>query len=213
MSDHHRLPLYLLDHVLYPQSRLPLHVFEPKYKELAAHCLGQEVPFGVLLSEDEDMARTGCTADIEEVTREYDNGELDLVVVGRQRFQVLEVHQTTSYLTAEVSLIQEPQKSASSELRERAITQHMKLLEFAGRTVRPSVYEHAGEISYLLAQNAGMNSEQQQHLLELLTEDERMAYLVSYFEELLPQVEEAGAVRRRIHSNGHFKDFPTSADD
>ena len=208
MADQHQLPLFPLEQVLYPSGQLPLHIFEPRYKELAAYCLEENAPFGILLLVEDELVTTGCSADIDEILQEYDNGEMDILVRGSRRFQVLEVYDSDSYLTADISYIEEPPEDASPALRERAITQHMKLLELAGRTVRPSVYEDVQDVSYLLAQNAGMDNQQQQHLLELLTADERMTYLINYFEDLLPKMEEAGDLRRRIQSNGHFKDFP-----
>ena len=208
MADQHQLPLFPLEQVLYPSGQLPLHIFEPRYKELAAHCLEENAPFGILLLVEDELVTTGCSADIDEILQEYDNGEMDILVRGSRRFQVLEVHDSDSYLRADISYIEEPPEGASPALRERAITQHMKLLELAGRTVRPSVYEDVQDVSYLLAQNAGMDNQQQQHILELLTADERMTFLIEYFEDLLPKMEEAGDLRRRIQSNGHFKDFP-----
>ncbi len=209
MAAQHRLPLFPLDQVLYPNERLPLHIFEPRYKDLTTRCLDQDEPFGIVLMEDEQLGAMGCTANIKEVLKEYENGELDILVTGKERFEVLAVHESDSYLTADVTYVDEAGVSASSELRERVITLHMKLLELAGHKPRPSLYEDAPDISYLLAQNAGMNSRQQQQLLELITPDDRLAYLIEYFGELLPRVEEEGRLQRKVRSNGHFKDFPS----
>jgi len=84
----------------------------------------------------------------------------------------------------------------------------MKLLELAGRTVRPTLYEGVERLSFVLAQNAGLNTVQKQEVLELPSENERIEYLIRHFENLIPRIEQREDVRRRIRSNGHFKDFP-----
>jgi Lon protease-like protein len=202
------LPLFPLGLVLYPNERLPLHIFEPRYKEMIRYCLDEDAPFGIALFNDGKLADMGCTARIAEVVTRYEDGRLDIAVRGEVRFRVLQLAQERAYLTAVVETIEEPPEQPKKALKERAITQHMKLLELAGRTVRPSLYQDVQDLSFVLAQNAGLSPEQKQQVLEILTENDRIAYLVSHFEALIPRVEEMEDVRRRVQSNGHFKDFP-----
>lgn len=208
MAVVHSLPLFPLGVVLYPRERLPLHIFEPRYQELVGYCLETKERFGIVLFDDGETARVGCTARIHRVTERYADGRMDIVVQGERRFEIRDIFQERAYLTADVELIQEPASPPERDLKERAITQHMKLLELAGRTVRPSLYQDVAEVSYVMAHNAGLTLKQKQQVLELRTENERIAYLVEHFEELLPRVEQVEDVRRKIRSNGHFKDFP-----
>lgn len=209
MSVIRSLPLFPLGLVLYPQERLPLHIFEPRYKEMAQHCIREDQPFGVVLSEDEEVEEVGTTAHIARVINRYDDGRMDLLVVGQKRFRIDQIYEERSYLTADVETLEEAEEPVERGMRERAITQHMKLLELVGHTVRPSLYENVDRLSYLLAQNAGLEAQQKQRVLEMPSENERIAYLVRHFESLIPRVEEQESVRRRIQSDGHFKDFPS----
>ena len=202
------IPLFPLGLVLYPNERLPLHIFEPRYKEMVAYCEEEDAPFGIVLFDEGAMAQVGCTAYIERTINRYEDGRLDILVRGDARFRVLSVYDEEAYITADVEPISEPKQRAKRDLRERAITQHMKLLELAGRTVRPSLYQDVREVSYVLAHNAGLSTEQKQNVLELLTENERITYLIEHFEVLIPRVEQVEEVRRKIQSNGHLKDFP-----
>lgn len=208
MTLFHDLPLFPLGIVLYPRERVPLHIFEPRYKEMIEYCLDEERPFGVVLFDDGKIAEVGCTASVYRIVNRYSDGRLDIVVQGEERFRVQHIHQVRSFLTADVEKITEPREPVKSELKERAITQHMKLLELAGRTVRPSLYQDVREISFVLAHNAGLTLQQKQAVLEMVRENERIAYLVEHFENLIPRVEHMDDVRRKIQSNGHFKDFP-----
>lgn len=209
MSAIRSLPLFPLELVLYPRERLPLHIFEPRYKEMAQYCMREDRPFGVVLSEDEEIEEVGTTARIARVINRYDDGRMDLLVVGQKRFRIDQIYEERSYLTADVETLEETEEPVERGMRERAITQHMKLLELVGHTVRPSLYENVDRLSYLLAQNAGLEAQQKQRVLEMPSENERIAYLVRHFESLIPRVEEQESVRQRIQSDGHFKDFPS----
>lgn len=207
MSKRFLLPIFPLGVVLYPRERLPLHIFEPRFREMVRYCLEKEESFGVVLLDDEKVADVGCSARIRRVVQEYRDGRMDIMVRGEERFRILERFEDRAYPTAEVETFGEPRQPPQRELKERAITQHMKLLELAGRTVRPSVYERVREVSFVMAHNAGLTLRQKQTVLELLTENERIAYLVDHFEGLIPRVEEMEDLRRKLQSNGHFPDF------
>lgn len=202
------LPLFPLDHVLYPGERLSLHIFEERYKDLTAYCLEHDVAFGIVRSEGEQWADVGTTAKIERVLKRYEDGRMDLVVRGEERFCVEEVYEQGSYYTADVTIVEDEETPVDLDLKERVITQHMKLLELAGRTVRPDLYQDVDRLSFVLAQNSVLDAEQKQELLELRSENERIRYLIRHFESVIPRVEEQEGVQRRIRSNGHFKDFP-----
>jgi ATP-dependent Lon protease len=208
MATFESLPLFPLGLVLYPNEQLPLHIFEERYKDLTAYCLEHDVPFGIVRVDDGRLADVGTTARIERVVNEYDDGRMDIVVRGEERFTLNSVHERKSYMTADVNIFDIETKPVDSSLRERVITQHMKLLELAGRTVRPDLYSGVDALSFVLAQNAGLSGEQKQELLEIRDESDRIEFLIDHFEALIPRVEQKEDFRRKIRSNGHFKDFP-----
>ncbi len=208
MSQLLDLPLFPLNLVLYPGQRLPLHIYEPRYREMTLECLEHENPFGIILYEEGKMADVGCTADIRNVVQEYEDGRMDIIVEGSERFRVHEVRQERSYLTVDAETVTDADGETEDGLVQRAITQHMRLLELAGRTVRPNVYRGGTYVSFTIGPDAGLTLEQKQELLELRREDERILYLVRHFEDLIPIVERSEDMRRKISSNGHFQDLP-----
>lgn len=176
---------------------------------MVAYCLDDEEPFGVLLVNDGKMADVGCTAHIEQVVTRYDDGRLDIIVHGMQRFRIEEVFEDELYTTAAIEFLREPDEPIENNMRERVITQHMRLLELAGRKVRPSTYQNLTGVSFFIAHNAGLKPDQKQEVLELNSENERISYLAEHLEMLIPRVEEFEDVRKKVQSNGHFKDFPS----
>src|SRR5712675_1107995 len=126
------IPLFPLDVVLFPGTPLPLHIFEPRYKEMIGECLAQHQTFGVVRALEQGLAEVGCTAEILTVVKEYSDGRLDLVTEGRTRFKLLGVNQERSFLQAEVLLIDDEPGTSSQEEHSRAIQLHAELLAMAG---------------------------------------------------------------------------------
>ncbi len=209
MASIDSLPLFPLDLVLYPHEDRSLHIFEERYKALTEYCLEHDIVFGIVREEEGDRADIGTTARIDRVVNRYEDGRLDIVVRGEERFRIEQIHRQSGYDTADVALVEdEEEERMDLDLQERVITQHMKLLELAGRTVRPDLYENVDVLSFVLAQNAALSDEQKQEVLELRSENERIRYLIHHFESLIPRLEQQESMQRRIRSNGHFKDFP-----
>ena len=185
-----------------------MHIFEPRYKRMIRDCRAEDGRFGLVLLPGRTMAKVGCIARIEEVLREYSDGRLDIRVMGTTRFRVGQIRKKGPYLTCAYEPIEEAECISDRSRTERLITQHMKLLELAGRRVRPSMYEEADCLSYLIARNAGLDLKQKQALLEIPTEDERIGYLIQHMETFIPRVERIESLQQKIRSNGHFDEFP-----
>ncbi len=201
------LPLFPLGLVLFPGQAAPLHIFEPRYRELVRYCLEVEEPFGIVLAEGERLAEVGCTARIERVLRRHDDGRLDILVRGGERFRLGEVRQERAYLTARVEAFRSPGPGeVDAAVRERVITLHMKHLELSGEPLRPNIYEGAREVSFVVAQNAGLDLAGQQEVLATPTEQARLALLAAHLERVIPELEREREQARRIRSNGHLKE-------
>lgn len=202
------VPLFPLGVVLYPGESLPLHIFEDRYQALIGHCLETKSPFGIVLVQDDELEDIGCTALIRNVVKSYEDGRSEIVVEGGERFRVREIIEREPFISASVEEFGDTSETAGADMTERLIAQHIKLLEVAGRTPSPSRYEGRDPLSYFIAHNAGLTLDQKQDILELRAESERIAYLVRHLEAFIPAVEEAESIRRKVRTNGHFKDFP-----
>ena len=201
-----KLPLFPLKVVLYPGQPLPLHIFEPRYRLMVQECDRLERPFGVVLNLDDEVAQVGTTARIRKFLQVYEDGRKDILTVGEQRFRVVETFEDQPYLTAEIEPLLDPPETPNTPLRERAITQHMKLLELFGQQLRPTDYDKVEVLSYFLALNAGLDLPEKQKLLELEGENQRITWLVDHFETLIPRLREAEHLRERARSDGYYSD-------
>jgi len=114
-----QLRLFPLRTVLFPGMRLPLHIFEERYRQMISECLDAKVPFGVvLIKKGQEVGGPavvypiGTVAKIEDVEHLGD-GAMNIVVVGEHRFAINEVVQNTPYMRGRVSLLPAPELGAS----------------------------------------------------------------------------------------------------
>ena len=101
------LPLFPLpDVVLFPQEVLPLHIFESRYRIMLQSVLETDSMFGVIKLDPntKNMAKIGCCAQvIKHHTAE--DGRSNIITLGQQRFQVLEIVRSTPFCSAMVTWI------------------------------------------------------------------------------------------------------------
>ncbi len=188
------LPIFPLDLVLLPGVPLPLHIFEPRYREMIAECLERKKPFGVVRASSDGVADIGCTAEIMSVTKKYDDGRMDILTRGVDRFEVIHVNNDRSFLQAEISVMQdededEPAKP-TAQLATQAVRLHAEIAKLAG-TEPSGPDEHAGNLSFLLAGSLPLDLDFKQNLLSTLSEAKRLEAVIGYLEAVLPGLRRA----------------------
>lgn len=196
------LPLFPLDLVLLPGTPLPLHIFEPRYKEMIAECRANDAPFGIVRALEQGIAEIGCTAEIVSITKEYDDGRLDLIVEGRERFEVLELNQERTFLRAEALMIPDEPGPASPEEKTRALELHREILNLAG-AVQDISGADEGTLSFHLAGSLPLDLDFKQKLLGMRSEGERTQAVAAYLENILPNLRRAARAREKAGGNGH----------
>jgi Lon protease-like protein len=198
------LPLFPLDVVLLPGIALPLHIFEPRYKEMIGECRANNAPFGVVRALEDGVAEVGCTAEIISVTKEYPDGRLDLVAEGRNRFEVLELNRQRSFLQAEVLLVGDEPGTPSPEDAARAIQFHLEILSLAGALQDLSAADQS-VLSFCLAGSLPLDLDFKQKLLGMRSEGERIQAVAAYLESILPNLRRSARAREKAGGNGHAR--------
>ncbi len=196
------LPLFPLDVVLFPGTPLPLHIFEPRYKEMIAECLAQHRDFGVVRAVEQGLAEIGCTAEIITVVKEYPDGRLDIVTEGRQRFELVRLNQERPFLRAEILMIDDEPGAPPQADTSRVVQLHAELLAIAGAKQDLSDASPA-LLSFHLAGSLLLDLDFKQKLLGLRSEAERISLLVSYLETVIPNLRRAASAREKAGGNGH----------
>ena len=197
------LPLFPLDLVLLPGTPLPLHIFEPRYREMISECLDRKALFGVVRAKEEGVAEIGCTAEIITVAKKYPDGRLDIVTEGRERFEVMQVSQERSFLQAEVMYLQDEPEKATVEEIAQAVKLQGEIVELAGSApASPSQVEDR-QLSFSLVGPLPLDLDFKQTLLGMRSEAERMQAVISYSEAILPNLRRTVRARQKAGGNGH----------
>lgn len=184
------LPLFPLHTVLFPRMPLPLHIFEPRYKEMIARCLGESIGFGVLLikagEEVGGPAEPVCVGTVARVVHiePLSEGRLNLIAMGVVRFRLMRIHHVHPYLSGDI----ERWEDEMGDLRElprltraahRAYIHYIaELSELLNPDARPQQIIAPLDpqiLSYTIAANLQAPNEEKQALLESPTVEERLA--------------------------------------
>jgi Lon protease-like protein len=184
-----KIPLFPLDVVLLPGAALPLHIFEPRYKEMTHLCLQQGLEFGVVRALRDGLAVAGCTASILSVLHRYPDGRLDILCRGERRFQVVSLDGSRSLLQAEVDFFDDTNTPSTREERGACVALHMEMLGLSGCAVSefPQL-DLDRPVAFLLAASIPADLDFKQELLELHSEPERMARLADFYHIILPKL-------------------------
>ncbi len=197
------LPLFPLDVVLLPGTSLPLHIFEPRYREMTAECLEQKKPFGVVRAKEEGISEIGCTAEILKVAKEYSDGRSDILTQGGRRFEVMQVNHERAFMQAEVLYLEDEPDGASAEEVSQAVKLHSELMTLAGAPPEGAVPPELKQLSFRLAGPLPLDLDFKQTLLTMKSEGERLRAVISYFETILPSIKRSVQVRQKAGGNGH----------
>ena len=202
MSD--LLPLFPLDLVLFPGATLPLHIFEPRYKEMIGECLALHSPFGVVRSRERGVAELGCSAEILQLVTTYDDGRMDILTEGRRRFHVAELDEERSFLRAQVAWFDDEGGEAAGAERQNLLDLHARLLALTGAEAQPPDPAQP-RLSFELAAAMPLDLDFKQTLLGLRSEAERVAAMIEYYQGILPRLERAVRARKKAGGNGHSR--------
>lgn len=145
------LRLFLLNTVLFPQMKLPLHVFEERYKQLVADCLAADEVFGVVLirqgteigNQFTESHMVGCTTRIENA-EPIGNGRLMIDTRGERRFRIIELHNDAPYQSATVEYPVDEISEVPESLLDRAAEGYRQISKL--RAITDGLFQRAPAI-------------------------------------------------------------------
>jgi Lon protease-like protein len=195
------LGLFPLGIVLLPTEQIPLHIFEDRYQELIAECLADEREFGLVYADDDGLREVGTRAAVTEVLERFDDGRLNIVVEGRERFRLLELTSGRSFHTGVVEPVEDVPDPADPDDEARALTLFGRLVELTGAEVEPPEPD-VPQLSFELAGRFEFAAELKQRLLALTSERERVHMLADVLEAAAKTVEREREIAERAAGNG-----------
>jgi len=201
-----RLPLFPLQSIFFPGETVPLHVFEDRYKQLIQDCRNEAITFGIPVFINNKM-EYGVEVQLVEVVTTYETGEMDVVCVARQVFQLLafdNVMDDKLYAGGIVKLL-EYDYEASEEKKQTIINGIEQL--YAIMDVPYTKLNVKEFNSFTLAHKIGLSFEQEYQLLQIPTENDRLNFISLHLTSTITVLSEVNRTKKTIELNGHFKNF------
>ena len=193
--------LFPLGIVLLPTEQIPLHIFEDRYQELIGECLEQGGEFGLVLADDDGIRDVGTRAAVIEVSERFDDGRLNIVVEGRERFRLRALTEGRSFHTGDVEAVEDQHDPADPADIEEALRLFAKLLELTGTEVETPEPDHA-QLSFAIASRFELAAEVKQQLLQATSERERMKRVCEILSAAAVTVERQREIAARAQRNG-----------
>ena len=212
------LPLFPLPIVLFPGVPLPLHIFEPRYREMLSDIRASGNLFGLSYfdpgateKEIPPAGHIGCVAEVTE-TQALPDGRSNILTVGLVRYRVDSyVEHGDSYLVGRVSYFEDEDEEGPALMdRSREVAEMFMRIARAVRTINderaslPDISDTEPQrLSFLVAAAMEMESDAKLEMLELRSTSERLDRLRDMLARAMPGYEERARVHGIAKGNGH----------
>jgi Lon protease-like protein len=195
------LGLFPLGLVLLPTERIPLHIFEERYKELIGECIERESEFGLVYADDQGIRDVGTRARVAEVLTRFEDGRMNILVEGGDRFRLDELTDGQSYAIGTVSAVDDDDDAAEGVAIEEALRTFGVLREVTGSDVDAPDPE-TPRLSFALAAKVELPPGQKLELLRELSERRRLEMVQEILEEAVLTAQRVRRAARRAATNG-----------
>jgi Lon protease-like protein len=210
------LPLFPLNIVLFPRMPLPLHVFEPRYREMVANCLRDEIGFGVVLIKAGDEVggpaephSVGTVARIVDV-RKLPDGRMNLITMGVVRFRIIQTHSEHAYMSGDVERWEDEMGDLKALPRVTRVA-HQLFVEYMADLLELANSEIGSKqlvapldpqvLSYTIASSLQISNEEKQALLEMDTVEARLRQQITFLEREREILRRVKALREFLPKN------------
>jgi Lon protease-like protein len=203
-----KIGLFPLGLVLLPNSTMALYIFEERYKRLINECWENQKPFGIILQLPNKNFQIGCTAFVSDIMNVKANGNMEILITGKNRFKISKIHENEAqYLVAEIDWFNDKENIIDNEILGQALTIYNEIAQKVKQFKIPEIHiESIGTVqpSFLIAQKSGLSLEERQALLEIRSENERLAILLAHLKAIWPLIEQAEIIQILSKNDGYL---------
>ncbi len=209
------LAIFPLQLALFPGEAIPLHIFEPRYRQLIAECRDEGIHFGIPTYAQGNLAAYATEVELVNIAKTYDTGEMDIVVRGVRVFRIVEVQQEVPNKLYSGAKVEYPQDDPAfdEDTRTKLLEKFDALFKLVGEK-KPELDETHGA-AYAVAPHVGLALWQRVELLSMPAERKRQEFLLAHIEKALKTIREqkgtktfargSGNGNGKSNGNGHVK--------
>jgi Lon protease-like protein len=196
------IPLFPLNVVVFPRTRLPLHIFEDRYKEMVGEAIRDSSEFGIVLAKDDGIVNAGCTVSVDKVLQMYPDGRMDILTQGKRRFEIQSLNEEKAFLQGVVTFFDDEEFApVPGELRQMALDNYKELNSLANAREHSSPDLSDPQLSFQLAQ-AVPDLDFLNGLLRQRSENGRLKQFNTFVSEYIPRQRTIERMKQLAPTNG-----------
>lgn len=184
------LALFPLKLALFPGEEIPLHIFEPRYKQLIAECRDDRIsfgiPFGTPTPTGGNVSKVGTEAELVRILETHDTGEMDIIVRGTRVFRIDDFQPEVPhklYAGAEVTILENDARTDPS-INKKLLARYEEFMRLIrkGASIPNDLQDNA---SFVLGSRVGLSLNQRLSMLRMPKEADRQKYLLQYLDHAI----------------------------
>ena len=180
-----KIPLFPLNIVVLPYEKVPLHIFEPRYKKMISESIENETPFGIVLNNNGSVDSIGCSLNVTKVLKHYNNGEYDLIATGEKCFQIIDKVKKDDLWIGNIEYMENP-INEDKKILTAVQNKYLELLVKLGKEENFDIYLER-KISYQFLIGISLPLNLKRSILLLESEQERLIYIYDLLDKILSQ--------------------------
>jgi Lon protease-like protein len=202
-------PLFPLGIVALPSERIPLHIFEDRYRRMIERCLAAapgslDREFGILWLSDDELKDVGCACEIDAVLDRMDDGRLNILARGTRPFRLIERQDELPYPAGVVEFLSDRDEAGEPVTPGDARKLYRELVELA--TDRELSDDELSLMdAYQMAATVEFGTDAKQELLELRSESARLRLLATLLRTAIERLAVIDRAQARARSNGKVR--------
>lgn len=225
MDAHRIIPIFPLPLVQFPGAVTPLHIFEPRYRQMLKDLMVGDKTFGIIYRNDEVMLESellpvgsvGCAVEIA-VQQDLPDGRSNVLCVGVSRFNLVAYVEGEAYLQAQVEFFDDD--IAFDDLSAE-VGKAKKLFQRLSGVIRklrdekeeeddptPDLPDDPQALSFILSAYLDIDTSDKQDLLEMTDTAERLREVIRLLDELADDYEKRAFAHQLSKKNGHAGYMP-----
>ncbi len=208
MGEMIKIGLFPIKNVLFPETILPLHIFEPRYIKLINQAKNDEITFGINLKNKGKIYEVGCTCKVVDIIKKYADGRFDVLLQGIEKYRIInkEVNEIGYYL-ADVEILKDIDEKYDELILEKSIELYNEIINHLKDLNISKIEKDKLEIStpsFYIAQKSGFSLNQKYDLLCLNSENARMNFIYEHLQKIFPIIKEAETISKIIKNDGYY---------
>lgn len=207
------IPVFPLNVVLFPDSKLPLYIFEKRYKKMINDCINNQTYFGINFIANNHIFPNGCSANVDQLVSRTEKGEMNIISKGISRYKIIRYEMSKDgYFTGTVALTEDFNTEYDKEKMNETVGLYNTLVEivYKGSVKKIDLNEvkwrsENRSVCFSMAEKCGLSLMERQSLLEIDDEDIRLDFILKYLKEVTPKLQEADKISNIIKGDGYIQ--------